>query len=184
MTPRAAPASGTHFSVEKEKILSAVNGDEYWQSHLRNLFKDDCTDIGLHLAVFVEPYLGFLLKGTKTVESRFSTTRLPPFGRVNRRDVILLKESGGPVVGLCEVEDAWFYRLDSKSWRYIIEQFEAGLAVTDSRFWKERQNAEYATLIRIGKVRSTKPIEIAKKDRRGWVILQQNRRQHKLVESG
>src|SRR3954452_24578662 len=80
---------------------------------------------GVHLAVFVEPYLGYVLDGSKTVESRFSVNRCAPFGKVRRGDIILLKRSGGGVVGIARVSVVWSYQLDEESWAGIRERFAA-----------------------------------------------------------
>jgi hypothetical protein len=39
----------------------------------------------------VEPYLGYILEGKKTIESRFSKPLIPPYRRVALGDVVLLK---------------------------------------------------------------------------------------------
>ena len=53
---------------------------------------------GLHLAVLKEPYLEFILKGEKTVESRFSIRRRAPYKRVEKGDVVILKQQSGNVL--------------------------------------------------------------------------------------
>jgi hypothetical protein len=125
----------------------------------------------VHMAVFVEPYLQYILDGRKTIESRFSVNRCPPYGRVREGDIVLLKRSGGPVYGICQVAQVWFYRLDRKSWEEIRENFSLALCAQDPQFWKDREAASFATLMRIKNVRSIDPIEIPKKDRRGWVFI-------------
>jgi hypothetical protein len=119
----------------------------------------------------VEPFLTFLLEGTKTVESRFSANRCAPYDRVEKGDVILLKKSGGPVVGLCMVTYRWFYRLDASSWQTIRNEFTQALCAQDPHFWQDRCRASYATLMRVRHVRTITPINFEKRDRRGWVVL-------------
>jgi hypothetical protein len=70
---------------------------------------------GIHLAVFVEPYLSFVLEGKKTVESRFSLNRHAPYEQVRDGDLLVLKKSGGPICGVCRVSNVWYYRLDPSS---------------------------------------------------------------------
>jgi ASC-1-like (ASCH) protein len=53
--------------------------------------------------VFIEPYLQFILDGQKTVESRFSANRSAPYQQVGKGDVVLLKRTGGPVMGVGSV---------------------------------------------------------------------------------
>ena len=125
----------------------------------------------LHLAVLREPYLRFILEGKKTIETRFAKRRCAPFEQVEKGDVIILKRSPGPLVGVCVVEAAWFYRLDAKSLALIKSKFGPAICPADSSFWEERKEASVATLMLIGQVARISPIETGKKDRRGWVVI-------------
>ncbi len=153
-------------------LRSIVHGDPFWEGYLHQVPEHYYFPFALHLAILVEPYLQFILDGKKTVESRFSTRRYPPYKSVYRGDVILLKQSGGPIVGVCQVADAWFYHLDTTSWKTIKEEFAQAICAQDPLFWKDREHASFATLIRMKHVRSLMPIQYTKRDRRGWVILQ------------
>jgi hypothetical protein len=126
---------------------------------------------GLHLAVFVEPYLGYVLDGSKTVESRFSVNRCAPFGKVSQGDVLLLKRAGGPIVGIVRVRTVWSYAVNKSSWAMIREQFAKSLRAQDPEFWERRRAAAYATLMLIDQVLSLEPVQWEKRDRRGWVVL-------------
>jgi hypothetical protein len=127
--------------------------------------------IGVHLAIFVEPYLQFLLQGKKTVESRFSVYRCAPYERVRNGDLVFVKRSGGPICGVCRVEHVWNYQLDPFSWNRIRSEFAVALCAQDPSFWKSREEASFATLMAVRDVRSITPIFIRKRDRRGWVVL-------------
>lgn len=158
----------------KRSIQKEVNGDSFWAPYLLSMLKEKIQS-GLHLAVFVEPYLQYILEGKKTVESRFSERRIVPFGHVHKNDVILLKKSGGPIVGVCQISDIWYYRLDPKSWQQIRTEFSQMLCAQDPEFWRERKCAEFATLMSLRNVREIHPIRYSKNDRRGWVILKPNK---------
>ena len=126
---------------------------------------------GVHLAVFAEPYLEFIFDGRKTIESRFSINRHPPFEQVKTGDVILLKRSSGPVCGLCIVSNVWFYQLDPTSWD-AIDDFAEALCMDDSTFWRDkRKAAAFATLMRIDSVAKIPDLRIDKLDPRSWVVL-------------
>jgi ASCH domain-containing protein len=150
----------------------------------------DCPDLrrelglnsrcGIHLAVFVEPYLQLVLSGKKTVESRFSVNRCPPYNAVKRGDLLLLKRSGGPIVGVATVGDVWSYRLDPDSWSLIRDHFADQLCITDPEFWASKQGASYATLMRVEGAAEIDPIPILKRDRRGWVVLRADDQQQEL----
>ena len=67
-------------------ILECVEHVEYWRDHLKSVSQAEL-DVGLHVAVFVEPYLTFVLDGRKTVESRFGVYRNPPYQSIREGDI-------------------------------------------------------------------------------------------------
>jgi hypothetical protein len=162
------------------ELLSAVEGDLFWESYLSLRLEQTALPFTLHLGIFVEPYLQFILEGKKTIESRFATRRFAPYDRVKQGDVLLLKQSCGPIVGICQVTHSWFYQLDPESWETIRRDFAQDLCAQDPEFWQQRQAACYATLMRINSVKTIKPIPFSKRDRRGWVVLQSCDRQLEL----
>src|SRR5690349_15466295 len=89
-------------------VRESVIGDPYWESRFSN---SNSFTGGLHLAVMQEPFLGYVLEGRKTVESRFAKRRGAPYQCVLPGDAVLLKRVSGPIVGLCEAGDVWYYRL-------------------------------------------------------------------------
>lgn len=159
-------------------LSAAVRGDEFWEPYLSTLGQEAST---LHLAIFVEPYLQYVLDGKKTVESRFATRRFAPYQQVCNGDVLLLKASGGPIVGICQVAQVWFYHLDPESWKFIQTRFTEALCAQDPAFWTSRQHATFATLMRIHHVHRIAPISYVKRDRRGWVVLHRADAQMKLI---
>lgn len=149
-------------------VIDSLSSDSYWSSVLA-----DCRGTcAIHLGVFVEPFLTYLLDGQKTIESRFSAVRCPPYNRVAKGDVLLVKRSGGPVVGVCEVGETWSYLLDPKSWLTIRRDFKDAMCAQDPEFWRSKSGATYATLMQVCNVRAIDPVPWAKRDRRGWVIVQ------------
>lgn len=153
------------------ELVAAVQGDAFWESRLAPLADDTPPAFALHLGIFVEPYLQYILDGLKTVESRFSTRRLAPYHHVGPGDVLLLKQASGPIVGLCHIAHVWFYRLDPQSWQTIRASFAQALCAQDPEFWTARAHASFATLMRIQHVQAIPPITYQKRDRRGWVVL-------------
>ncbi len=135
----------------------------------------------VHLAVFVEPYLRYVLNGVKTLESRFSKNRCPPYGRVKAGDFMLLKRSGGPVVGSCRVTHVWFFELDAARREEVRARFAEGLCVRDEGFWEARRAAAFASIMEIADVRTFDPFPCKKQDRRGWVILDEQPPQPTLL---
>lgn len=156
------------------EIMTAVKEDPIWNRHLQTVI--DRTELfGVHLVVLVEPYLQYILEGKKTLESRFSINRIPPFEQIERGDVLLLKKSGGPILGICQINDYWHYTLDKSSWKIIRNEYSEKLCVKDPEFWRIKRNASYATLMYLSDIKSISPIYVKKGDRRGWVVLKKSK---------
>lgn len=156
-------------------VQNTLTSDEFWRSRLQS------SNIKIHLSVFNPPYLDYILEGRKTVESRFSVVRCAPYGRVDEGDLLLLKQSSGPIVGVCMVDRVWSYELDPSTFDEIRDTFAETLCAEDPDFWNTRQGAQYATLMRVSHATAIEPIACEKRDRRGWVILGSTLRQEELT---
>ncbi len=176
MINQVSESMGNWFDRLLVEVHGVLEHDPYWKSFIPLHCEEEKHTPTIHLAIFVEPYLSYILEGSKTVESRFTQRRTPPFDKVNQGDIILLKLSGGPVIGICEVGDVWHYHLDAESWREIKNDYSNDLKVQDPEFWRDRKYASFATLMRIRKVKSIPPIRCAKRDRRGWVTYNNRKR--------
>src|ERR1035438_10228161 len=88
-------------------FINELCNDSKWSNTVENVLTDP--NVGIHLAIFTEPYLSLILKGEKKIESRFSINKISPFKKVAKGDVILLKESGGFVNGVFVAGDVIFY---------------------------------------------------------------------------
>ena len=126
--------------------------------------------VGLHLAIFAEPFLSLVLDGQKTLESRFSRNRCAPFDAVRDGDIILMKEPGGPVCGIAMAHRTLFFDLHHDSIIRIREEYGATICADDT-FWEQRRDASYATLIELAEPVSIAEFPCNKRDRRGWVAL-------------
>jgi len=160
-----------NFEHLEVALRRALHRDPFWEGYLPSINNRDRDAPSVHLAVFVEPFLGFVLNGSKTVESRFSANRIAPFNSVRHGDVILLKSAGGPIQGICRAAEVWSYRVQPGSWREIRNRFARAMCAEEPEFWEARSRASYATLIRIENVRALPDIPFAKSDRRGWVVI-------------
>ncbi|RJX18475.1 MAG: AAA family ATPase [Desulforudis sp.] len=163
----------------KTELCLALEPNQYWFKYIKHIINDN-VPYAIHLAIFVEPYLQYILEDKKTVESRFSRNRIAPYNRIFTNDVILLKRSSGPIVGICQADNVWSYKLDPKSWSEIRGEFAQMLCAQDPSFWDQRKNAEYATLIRLKHVCPIPALNFIKTDRRGWVIMKERNNQLKL----
>jgi hypothetical protein len=157
-----------------------LHASQCWRKSSDIAFRPPKPPKSIHLAVFVQPFLQFVLDGRKTVESRFSIHRRPPFGCVRSGDLVLIKESGGPVVAMAEVSHVWYYRLDPSTWEFIRSKFAEQLCAEDPEFWKSKASSYFATLMQFARVDKLDPLECSKRDRRGWVVLDGSTRQADL----
>jgi hypothetical protein len=177
----AATPAIIHYSAQSgnaclpellDALQQALAGDHYWETQLQRVRQQSGATI--HIGVFIEPYLQFILEGKKTLESRFSVNRTAPYCQVRDGDILLLKRSGGPIVGICCITHAWFHVLDPKTWNSLQSQYAQALCISDPAFWQEKQKANYASLMQVRHVRPITPtISFVKSDRRGWLALTQ-----------
>lgn len=127
------------------------------------------------MAVFVEPFLTAVLEGRKTVESRFGVHRRPPYLCVQPDDIILLKRSGGAIVGVAAVSGAEFYQLSPAVLTDIRRRFAFRLFALEDEFWVSRAGKQFATLIELKDPVAVQPFSFPKRDRQGWVTLDRQR---------
>lgn len=126
-----------------------------------------------HLAIFKGDGAEQILSGKKTLESRFSKRKSPPFGQISQGDLVYIKPSGGDIIGQFKVKKVIFYDgLGADSIKEIRAKYAAGLTLGED-YWKGKENSRYGTVIFIGESSRfiTSPIKLKKKDLRGWVIL-------------
>lgn len=161
-------------------IHQSLVDDPFWSAYFFSHLNTPQSDFALHVAIFHEPFLTWVLEGRKRVESRFSQNQVAPFGAIAPGDAVLIKRVSGPLVGICHVNAAWSYRLDPATWSFIRSRFSELLCAEDEEFWTDRKDARFATLISIDNVRPLPDISYPKNDRRGWVIEQDRLSQYSL----
>lgn len=154
-------------------LIEQLKDDSQWGNTIEKMLVD--TSVGVHLAIFNEPFLSLIYSREKKIESRFSMNKISPFEKVRKGDVIILKESGGLVTGVFIAGEVKFYHgLNKKT----LEQIEISYgneicSAYDKGFWKDRTKAKYASLIEVKKVKKILPFKSEKKDRSGWSILRE-----------
>jgi ASC-1-like (ASCH) protein len=150
-------------------LSEIVGQDIHWKELLEKARKGEAK---IHVGIFIEPYLHLVLDGKKTLESRFSVNQTAPYGKVKNGDILLLKRSGGPIVGISQISEAWSYVLDKRHWEDIKQVHAQALCIQNPAFWEEKRKANYATLMRMRHVNPIEPpINFIKSDRRGWLVL-------------
>jgi len=124
-----------------------------------------------HLVILKKPYLDAILNGTKTVESRFTITNRPPFGRISIGDKLFLKLSSGPVRATANVSKLKsFDNLTPKTIEELKKQFNQYILAANE-YWLNKLNSNFGVLIWLKDVKTIKPRTINKKDWRAWVLL-------------
>jgi ASC-1-like (ASCH) protein len=124
-----------------------------------------------HLAILKKPYLDAIIEGRKTVESRFTKTRQPPFGQIYPGDEIFLKLSNGPVCAVAAVQAVkQFENLTAGEIQQLKTQYNSSI-LGENEYWESKRDCKYGVLIRLADVRRTKPVFINKHDWRAWVVL-------------
>lgn len=127
-----------------------------------------------HLAILCQPFLDLILSGQKTIETRFTQVKCAPFQKVKTGDIILLKETGGLVLGEFTAGKVEYFDDMSPVKIEALKAFSkeiAADAVED--FWTPRLKAKYVSFIHVTHVKKyEKPLPFVKKDRRAWVVLE------------
>lgn len=131
-----------------------------------------------HLAIFSKEVLQELYQGKKTIETRFSKKKLPPYGEVGVGDIVYIKPSGEDINGQFIVKKVIFIEgLELKDWQFLQKYYgnklSLGTSQNEQDFFKNNNDKGFATLIFISNIEQfiTSPIKIEKKDKRGWVVL-------------
>ena len=164
--------------VELPALLERVHRHAFWGEHLRTVLSPG-SEVGLHLAVFIEPFLSDVLSGRKSLESRFSRFRIPPFGGICSGDVMLIKQASGPICGVALAQRTWCFDLSALPIETLRERFAIGIRASD-RFWDDNRNAMFATIIQLAEPIEFAPLSCRKRDRRGWVTLRSRQSQLSL----
>lgn len=125
-----------------------------------------------HIAILREPYLWRVLGGEKTIEARFLHVRAAPYGCVAPGDSIGLKRVGGPIIAATRAAEVRHYAdLTPARADALIAQFADGLWL-EPDFVAQARERRYAVLIWLDAPRRLPaPLRYAKRDRRGWVVL-------------
>jgi hypothetical protein len=157
------------LDFEFDELLRQVGGHKFWLTYLSNA-ASPMSPIGIHVAIFCEPFLSLVLSGKKTIESRFSRNRCAPYGVIGDGDIILIKEVAGPICGVTLARRSWSYDLLTQPIEQIRNRFGSGICADDG-FWMSRAGALYATLIELDVTAAIPPVRYDKRDRRGWISL-------------
>lgn len=124
----------------------------------------------LHLGVFSEPCLTYMLDGKKTIESRFSKKKILPYEKISDKTIVIVKASSGGVVAYFTIKKVMFFDLTIMKIEEIRKLYNKELCV-DNSFWDLKKDSNYATLIFIDELFKVSPFKINKKGMNTWLKL-------------
>lgn len=129
--------------------------------------------VNVHLAIFSEPFLTYLLSGKKTLESRLSMNRMAPFGMVAKGDIVVVKKSGGDICAIFRISEVQFYsKLNPEIIKRIDERYGSKILWNlDPAFLLSKADAKFLTLISISSLHRISGITTEKNDRGAWVTI-------------
>lgn len=124
-----------------------------------------------HLVILKKPYLDVILEGRKPIESRFTKTKRPAFGRVFAGDTLFLKVSSGSVCARAKVARVKnFENLTPAKMLEIKERYNHQIR-GDDEIWNSKMDSKFGFLVWLKDIKPIEPVKIDKKDWRAWVVL-------------
>ena len=124
-----------------------------------------------HLVILKKQYLDKILDGSKTIESRLTRGKCPPFDCVSADDVLFFKESAGMVVAVAQAAAVkQFSNLTSAAVAKLKAEYNDRIC-GENEYWQLKSDSKYATLVKLKNVETIPPRRIYKKDWRAWVVL-------------
>lgn len=157
----------------KEFVCQLRNSNQNFDLLINQISSNE--GVGIHLAIFNEPFVSAIFAKNKTIESRFSINRINPFRRIYEGDIVLIKRTSGNVLGffICGKVEYWikskganFEGLEAKYGKAICTQLEYN-------FWVNRKESRFGTLMEIRKFHLLMEFNIGKQDRTTWVVLKE-----------
>jgi ASC-1-like (ASCH) protein len=124
-----------------------------------------------HLVILKRPYLEAILAGRKTIESRFARGRWAELERVRAGDGLFFKLSGGSVCAMGRVRKVCFFEdLTAEKIAQLKQRYNRQIAGSDE-YWGSKSDCRYGFLVWLEAIKPIRPVWIAKKDWRAWVVL-------------
>jgi hypothetical protein len=123
----------------------------------------------VHLALMQGEFLGLIISGEKSIESRFTKNRVAPVGNVEAGDLVLFKQVGRELFAAAVVEKAKHGVLDDAAWAFVRRHADdIGI---DEEYIEYKSDARYYVLVWVKDVYVIPPVRLEKRDRRAWVLL-------------
>ena len=124
-----------------------------------------------HIAILKKQYANLILTGQKTVESRLTRSPCSPYNNISPGDPIYFKISSGSFVAYTTALSIHFFdNLSPAKVSTLQEQFNHAVCAPDD-YWQDKQNASFATFIRLGPITPTDSGPAYNKSMRAWHTL-------------
>jgi predicted transcriptional regulator len=126
-----------------------------------------------HLAIFSGGLAEAVLNGRKTVDFRFSKAKIAPYLKLQKGDIVLIKNVSEPVIGQVEVDNVlYFDNLSGGQLRKIKSEYLEDSAIDQASFDNYRAGSKYFSIIFFKHPRRfICPLKTDKKGRSGWRVL-------------
>jgi len=96
---------------------------------------------------------------------------LPPYNKISKNDIIVIKKSGSSILGLIFIKEILEFELTNNDAVLKLKEKYNDEILADDVFWKSKENSHYATLIKIDKIIKLQPFKIDKKGMQSWILL-------------
>lgn len=100
-----------------------------------------------HVAIVLPAYLEAILSGRKTVESRLSRMRCPPFGLIGPGDVVWFRARGGGYGARAVAARVEHHENLTPAGVARLRDRHAEAVAADDAYWHAKASARYATFI-------------------------------------
>lgn len=126
----------------------------------------------IHIAILKPGYIRDILAGRKTIESRLTKTRQPPFGKVEPGERLYLKASGGPFMATAVAGQVHSFEDTSPDdINRVRDRFGKQIGGDDA-YWESKRDSRYVTLVELTDI---KPVDTGpdykKAYMKAWYVL-------------
>lgn len=149
----------------------------------KGLFENNiCVISGkIHIAIVNEPFLQYIKDGKKTIESRFTENIISPYYNTTEGDIVCMKAAAKPIDSIFYIGFQQFYENSQKIFSMIRNKYSLEICAINDEFWVSRKAKKYISLLEIkNPLVLKKTFDIGKKDKRGWVTLE-NEKYKKII---
>ena len=123
-----------------------------------------------HIAIIKEPYFSMVLRGEKTIESRWSMHKVEQYQKVQVGDEILIKKTGQPVTAKAEVADVQYFTLTPQKVDEIRIMYGKQIGTDKLEDWQSTLQKKYGTLVWLKNVVRIPPLVVPRSHGAGWIV--------------